>query len=473
MSSEKILIKIFNNISGDEFRKDKFLEEVYKCWKKESKNYSKSTFFEFYMEFLIRNKTFTHNEKIAELHKLYKEIVNSILNNDDVNVGFIDQKEKTQKDEFIHQEKTQQEKTQQEKTQKEELKHSKKTLLDKDHTIKILSDYVQQSSIVTETEVEVEEDTNTVSDMINEVSCGSKYIDIHGNEIKEEGRIIPKSKPDEIFKRRSEIMNIWRDTESKCQELNQIEAMSNLINKLYFIDTTYINRNLNYIQTITMQELDLTEETIKCAYTNSAYNTTIRLINATPLSEAINKVKERIRSIYILSGSQMVIGGNADQGIETNESDIYLTSTYSSAIEKILYAFPLQLNQFIICPKVLVFKNLDYKLLPASQWEKVVVMNSPCKFRPKLSENNLDFANMIDKEQFKKSIQNSIELSLFMGYDTIILDDRGIQDNNLPAEISINIIKESIDDFHGRVKEFNICIKDPKLYNLFKKQFRY
>ena len=457
MSSEKILIKIFNNISYDEFKKDKFLEEVYKCWKKESKNNNKLTFFEFYMEFLIRNKIFTHNEKIAELNKLYKEIVSSIINNEDVNVGFIKQKEKIQKDELAN---------------KYEVINSKKKILDKEHTIKILSDYVQQSSIITETEVEVDDDNNNISEMINEVSCGSKYIDIHGNEIKEEGRILPKSKPDEIFKRRSEIMNIWRDTESKCQELNQIDAMSNLINKLYFIDTTYINRNLNYIQTIIMQELDLTEDTIKCAYTNNAYNTSIRLLNTKPLLEAINKVKEHIRSIYVLSGSQMVIGGNADQGIETNESDIYLTSTYSSAIEKILHAFPLKLNQFVICPKVLVFKNLDYKLLPTSQWEKIVVMNSPCKFRPRLSDNNLDFANIIDKEHFKKSIQNSIELSLFFGYDTIILDDRGIKDNDLPAEICINIIKDVIDDFNGRVKEFIICIKDIKLYNLFKKQLQ-
>jgi hypothetical protein len=442
MSAEKILIKIFNSITEDDFKKDKFLEEVYKCWKKESRNYSDSSLFEFYIEFLIRNKSYNNNEKIEELNKLYKEIVNAIINTDEVNVGFIKQKEATIE--------------------------KKKIILDKEQSIKILSDFVQQSSIITESEIELEEENIKINDIINEMVNGSKYVDIHGNEIKEEARVIPKPKPDQIFKRRNDIMNIWRDTESKCQELKRVEAMSNLINKIYFIDTEYINKNLSYIQTITMPELVLPEETIKSLYTGNVYNTVFKLINNMPISETINKVKERVKSIYILSGSQMVLGGNADQGIETNESDVYLTSTYSSAIDKILHAFPLQLNQVVICPKVLVFKNFEYKLLPASQWEKIVVMNSPCKFRPKLDDSG-NFINATDKEQFKKSLNNSIELALFFGYDTIILDDRGIQDNDLPAKICINIIKDVMEDFHGRVKEFIICIKDVNIYNLFKK----
>ena len=300
---------------------------------------------------------------------------------------------------------------------------------------------------------------------------GFKYIDIEGNEIKEEARIIPKPKPDQTFKRRSEIMNIWRDTESKCQELNQVEAMSNLMNKIYFIDTTYINKNFQHIQTITMPGVDLPEETIKCMYTGKTYNTVLKLLNVSPLAETIQKVKERTKPIYILSGSQMVLGGNADQGIESNESDVYLSSTYSSAIEKILHAFPLQLNQVVICPKVLVFKNSEYKLLPASQWEKIVVMNSPCKFRPKISENGAEYINVADAEEFKKSLQESIELALYFGHDTIVLDDRGIFDNILPVKFCTRVIKDVIYDFEGRIKEVCICIKDAANYNMFRKYF--
>lgn len=451
MSSEKILIKIFNSITEDDFKKDKFLEEVYKCWKKESKNSNNSTLFEFYIEFLIRNKTYNHNEKIEELNKLYKEIVNAIINNDEVTVSFVKNNKIADNPIALKQ-----------PTDK------KKIILDKEQSIKILSDFVQQSSIITEIEPDIEEENIKVTDIINEITQGTKYVDIHGNEINEEVRIIPKPNPDKIFNRRSNIMNIWRDTETKCQELNRVEAMSNLINKIYFIDTSYINRNLNYINTITMPELDLAEETIKAMYTSCVYDTNVKLLNTSPLAETINKVKDRIKSIYILSGSQMVLGSNADQGIETNESDIYLTSTYSSAIDKILHAFPLQLNQVVICPKVLVFKNLEYKLLPASQWEKIIVMNSPYKFRPKLDDNG-DFYNDSDKFQFKKCLNDAIELALFFGYDNIIIDDRGIQDNELPIKTCINIIKDVIEDFHGRIKEIIICIKDTNIYNLFKK----
>ena len=507
MSSEKILIKFFSQIKPEEFKRDTFLESVYQFYVKEkyitdpnNKSIVKlrenpPNLFTCYMDYLLRNKEFNNElERNTELKNIYSEITEMMLYGDpdkEVESGFLSKEEKEKSKQRF--------KNNRETETKHEKVHdpsSKKIVLDKKKALKVLSVFIQQSIIVTYenpdlTATEDEERTREQisSDILNDVKKGTTFTDIKGVSIDEKGRELPVAKPDEIFRQRNEMMNIWRDTESKCQELLRQQVWETLLTKLYFIDTKHMFevKSLGVIpdkiETIFTSETSysLPREILLNSYTGGKYKTVIRLSNEHPINDYINVSKNKEKCIYICTGSQMVIGGNADQGIDCNESMLYMISTYSAGISKALHAYPLNVYQALLCRNVLVFKDFNYKIKPVQQWQRIAVLTAPVKFRPNLVSTKKDdidiyaretnFKKTEDADDFKNSLIGSIETCLFFGYDTIILDDRAIEDNRLPAYAVMRIMYDVLHMFNGRVREFIISINKSKSFNVFREKF--
>lgn len=549
MTSENFLINFFDKLVPREFKKDKFLKGVYYFYKQEKyiivESHGKSTkklrdnppsLFECYIDYLMRNKEFADdNEKAIELESLCDDIVDTILNkeiDEEIATGFISKEEKKRavlragKDpetmKVLNQEinTKNNENTKNNKKSKESIIASrdlrskleeandstklvarakasykgKKIVLNKEKALHVLSAFVQQSAIMTfeepvqETTEEDEKFKEKASDnIVDEISNGTSYVDIYGDEIIEEARELPEAQPDLVFGQRSDMMNVWHDTESKCQELMKQDVWAGLISKLFFIDTSDITVNTKKIKTVDLDEtIDvLPVEKFKSLYTGTEYKTSTRLLNTFPVEETVRLAKNKIKCIYVCTGSQMVIGGNADQGIDCNESMVYMTSTYSAGLARALHAYPLLPSQVLMCRNVLVFKNMEYKIKPVNQWQRIAVVNSPTRFRPALNiedikQNEVDDRLFSSKTKFKhekhrlelkKNLAGVIELCLFFGYDVIILDDRAICDNQLPAHEVAKIIREVTNSFFGRVKEFIICISKAKVFNVFRHYF--
>ncbi len=557
MASEKFLIKFFDQLSPQEFKKDKFLKGVYKFYKQEryiiisDKNGTGKvikklrdnppSLFVCYTDYLVRNKEFEDdNERSMELKRLYKEIVDTMLYkeiDDEINTGFITKEEKKRamlragRDEkTIKSIQDQMEKMDKKTIDKKTLRDlksraedttdristkdimytskdtdetqdtlkvqgkKKKVILDKEKALQVLSAFIQQSQIMTyeEPEQETTEEDEKIKEkasggMMDDISAGTTFIDIDGEEIQEDARLLPEAVPDLVFGQRSDMMNIWRDTESKCQELMQQDVWAELISKVFFIDTNEITSNTKKIETVELEEtIDiLPVEKFKQLYTNNQYKTEMRLLNTHPINETVRLAKNKIKCIYICTGSQMVTGGNADQGIDCTESMLWMTSTYSAGLARALHAYPLSLSHILLCRNVLVFKDTNYKIKPLNQWQRIAVMNAPARFRPILNiedmkQGEIDerifhakthFKYEKDKATFKKSLTGAIEVCLFFGYDVIVLDDRAIEDNQLPAHDVAKIMRDVFNSFFGRVKEFIIAIHKAKSFNVFRYHF--
>lgn len=502
--SEKFLSVFFSKLKVKDFQKDKFLHAFRKFYKKEKSR----DVFECYLEYITRNMDFKEDEREIELRKICDDIKNSMISQEVQSTTDV-----TYETAF---------------TQVREKRKPTKFKISKERALEVISDFIKQSFIRTEEDPEKEYDEKNEAFM---EETTNNIVD----EIQKDGRTMPEPKKDVVFGQRSEMLNIWFHTRQRCQELMENKQLATLVSKIFYIDiskftnnnisTTVVNHTANVrqglfaandsanvpqnvtqsveniykstqVKPIIQQSLDtvvlktddgketiLPGENFVSTYSNANYNTTFTFSNNHPLLETMNRAKQKIRCLYICSGSQNICGSNADQGIDVAESMLYMTSSYSMSLERALHAFPIKNTEVILCPSVLVFKDTEYKMLTVNNWQKIAVMMAPSKYRPKTNlkdppQNDCELDDRLydkktemtakDYDRIKTNLVGSIELALFFGYDTVIIDDLSISDNWLPAHQIANIIRESYVPFKGRLKELVVCANKAKSFNIFK-----
>lgn len=479
MASEKFLVKFFSKLIKEDFKNDSFLSAFYRFYKK-----SKSTdLFQCYIDYVLRNREFQDdNERDNALIELYDEIKDKILFKDEeesTDLGFVTDAERT----GVHEKQKLQE-MKKKKVPTTVLPQKGAVKVNKAKAMRVLSDFIKQSSIITY------EDPHEISNEQDEKFRDSTQANIVDEILHIDGRELPAPEPDIEFGKRSDMMNIWRDTESKCKKLCEEPSLDLLVSKLFFIDTKQFSTRPSKITTVEMAEVEelLPKEQFVANYSKMKYNTIVKLTNTIPIEEAIQRARQKIKTIYICSGSQMVQGGNADQGINVQESMLHMTSTYSVGISKALHAYPLTESQILLCPNVLVFKDTKYQELPMNKYQRIAVMCCVNKWRPKLL--NPKFADLSNEEPKKylydtkttfenattyinlaTAFSNTLETALFFGYDTIILDDRAIEDNNAPAHLMAKMIREVLNIYNGRFKEVIIAVNKAASFNIFRHYF--
>lgn len=485
--SEKFLAQLFSKFKTADFNRNELLKSFHEYYKSEKKKKEEHvTLFECYIEYVTRNIDHKENEKDENIKKLCDKIKRSILK--------------------ISRAK--------QKTQTSGSSEKKVVKINMAAALKVLSNFIEESSIVTYDDPEQE--YNEKDEEFMETATGN-IMDEVLLEYKKKGKKLPDPQPDVVFGQRSEMLSIWQDTRKKCEELiTSNEQLMKLLTKIFYVDTAPFIGHKSFakqtqINTILLQsepipqiehqtktdgsktfkvdyvkEIILPSENFIACYSSAQYNTVVTLTNNQPIDDIISRTKDKIRSIYICSGSQNICGGNADQGIDVTESMLYMTSSYSIAIDKVTHAYPLGQSHAVLCPNVLIFKSSKYATLPVSQWKKVAVMNLPSKYKPATNIKDLFSSDRFDDriydinttisheyfEQIKSTLIGGVELALFFGYDTIILDDRGIADNWIPAHSVARIIREVTDIFKGRVKEFVISVPKAKSFSVLRYYFK-
>jgi hypothetical protein len=137
--------------------------------------------------------------------------------------------------------------------------------------------------------------------------------------------------------------------------------MQAIFKTFYYLDSTQPTSALWHTIPVydndTKPNLILPSVQVPLIMLNSQHNTKVSVLQSHPMTEAHNRIKNKAKVVLICSGSSMVPGGCSDQGIETNETALYLASSYSLFINQLTDAYPLELNNLVVIPHVLVFKN--------------------------------------------------------------------------------------------------------------------
>ena len=486
MSSENFLKKFFVKLVEEDFVRDEFLTAFYKSYKKFKSTglfKSKTTgLFKCYVDYVIRNKDFkSPEEKTAALNDLYDDIRDHILYKDEnasTDAGFVTDSERVESNQrhgeadkpVTH-----------DKPSTEPVKMPGPIKVNKSKAMRILSMFLKQSSIITY------EDPNEISNENDEKYRNHLQGVIVDEIINEDGLELPKPQPDIEFGKRSDMMNIWRDTELKCKKLCEDPGLDMLLSKVFFIDTRNMVLPMSTLKTVVMPEINeiLPVETFIANYTKCKYDTLVKLVNTIPLDETYLRAQKKIKTLYICAGSQMVQGGNSDQGLDVQESLLYMTSSYSIGISKALHAYPLSTYQVLLCPNVLVFKDNKYQELPMNKYQRIAVMCCPNKWRPNIVNANINddnlskllydvkttYTNSKDYAYIAKAFSNALELALFFGYDTIVVDDRAIEDTSAPAHLTAKMMRDVINTFNGRFKEIIVAIHKAASFNVFRHYF--
>ena len=141
----------------------------------------------------------------------------------------------------------------------------------------------------------------------------------------------------------------------------------------------------------------------------------------------------------------------SDQGIETNETNLYLSSTIMMNDDQTINYYPLSDDIFIYYPKVLIFKNYNdknYSILDKNDAKIISILNSS-------PSNNI--------EELEDKLINTFKLCSYLNYDCIIFDEWYMQDFNISSNIFKNVIKN-----YGKLfKQIIFGIKNKDIYNIY------
>ena len=269
---------------------------------------------------------------------------------------------------------------------------------------------------------------------------------------------------------------------------------ANISTKVYLLDGS-LTINQNKIQTITSKELEeagIPQETLLSAnniLSNLPANlpanlpTNIILVQNNPLNEICNKARQKIKCVFSVTENQFNVGSNSDQGFVSRITPLYLSSTFSLSLNKVVHGYPLENTHIIYSPAVLIFKDINqpkYPMLNTRDVQKISVLTSAPKYRPETNLQKQDKYNFDQRlylqstcykypEKIIKQLECIFNTALFFGFDTIILDDRGVEDNWSPVHHTAQLLSQVINTFKGRFKEIIVAVPEPHLFAIYKK----
>jgi hypothetical protein len=138
-----------------------------------------------------------------------------------------------------------------------------------------------------------------------------------------------------------------------------------------------------------------------------------------------------------------------------------------------------------------VFKDMSYQSLPPNKYQRIAVMCAPNKWRADLINPSVEkkttsdgqdapldiyhlkttYKNKADYVALAKALSNALETALYFGYDSVVLDDRALEDNQAPAHQTAKMIKDVIQQFNGRFREITIAINRSASFKVFRHYF--
>lgn len=453
--SEQFLLKLFEKFKPDDFKNDPYLMGFYEYATKAQPSEQQPThnfLLSMYVTYILENKKINNEEKDEQTRILYDDVKKSIIeesSNNDTQTKF---------------------------------KLSKKVALN------VLSEYIK-CSLEYEDKKQAVIDNAELKTMAQVEELEENFKERSTDILREECKdIVPQHvnvQQDARFSRRNILLDIYRDTEARCNKMVKDPRMQAIFKTFYYLDSTQSTSALWHTIPVydndTKPNLILPSVQVPLIMLNPQHNTKVSVLQSHPMTEAHNRIKNKAKVVLICSGSSMVPGGCSDQGIETNETALYLASSYSLFINQLTDAYPLELNNLVVIPHVLVFKNpcsQDFAPLDITECYKVAVITAATPFKPSLTGTDDDMP--IEARIYHPSTRyknaaviiaqtrNILKTALYFGYDTVIFDDKGIDDYYLPAYETAILLNTAINEYRGKFREIVIAINKPDLYKIYK-----
>ncbi len=293
------------------------------------------------------------------------------------------------------------------------------------------------------------------------------------NDVINDGRLF-EAKQDEEFARRNFYLSVFQDTENICKSLTENKNNASL-KKVHIINTD----NLSLIKGSVCETLPVgsNKNVIKCIFDNVSYNTVVSVVNKDPLEE-ICEIND-YNAVYCMAGNQLVPGGNSDQGIYSHETDVYLSTTYSCSIDQSYEYYPLSDNTVILSPFVIVIKDYKKQFERSRSLKNIQIITYGPKYRPSTNidkQSHTEFDNRLANESCRytnpadveKQYTNVFKVAMFFNYDTVVLDDRGIETFWLPIHHTAQILSNVIKTHMNRFKRIIVAVKNPYVYEIFR-----
>lgn len=295
----------------------------------------------------------------------------------------------------------------------------------KEEILNILGNYIKQASISTE------EPTQDYSDTFRSDTTNNLLL-----EVRKDGITI-NHQPDADFKLRNDLLDIWADTEHNCDEFCKSKALETKLKKAWY----FRGEPTNPITTAELSE-DVSSQVVQNIAPQVVYSPNIVISKINGLDEII----KRQSCCYVCSGSRLACGGMSDQGRICAETQLYLRSSYSMAINQYSFAFPLEYKDLIVCPNVIVFKDNNYRNIKEHQkWVRIPVIMCPTKFKPQIQtdipESFADYHLILD------ILRLALKYAAAFGYSSVFIDDLGYQDNQIPKEIARTAVFKVAEEF--------------------------
>ena len=469
-NATQFLETFFKKLKAADFKTDRVLGVFYASYLKQLEldkkdNIEPPMLFQFFTEYIIRNKTIPEGEYNVEIKKIYANIMDQMLNptevddDDNPRLRHIEKKEETINKTTPHITET-------------KIKYK----LNKLHAMNVISEFIKMSFIVTDDTPDIESHQEDVDFRDNStVNIAEEIIAEFGS--------LPIAVKDVDFERRNEIIEIWHSCENNCMKFILKDALADVLKKVHIINCNTLNINTSVIHTHiddALEDENLPSEELKSLYTRTSYKTIVSIVKNNVLSESTNKSRQKIKNLLVVAEHQFNTGGNTEQGYESNITPLYLSSSYNLSLNRASYIYPLEPNIAIYSPSVLVFKDhtkKKYPMLGPTNGCSVSVLTSAPVFRPALNVSIDKYAfdpklllpntRYIDESTVEKQLTGIFNIALFFNYHTVIIDDRGPLYSFSPIHHTAQIMNRVINKYKGLFAEIIVCVPNDKLYNIY------
>ena len=461
-NADKFLETFFSKLLPTDFKSDRVLDAFYTAYDHQVK-LEPIGLFQFFTSYVTRNKQIDDANYKTEVKKLYASIMHEMLNPVDI----------------VDDDNPRLRLTESKEASAMPVRHvntaSKiKYKLSKIHALSVICEYIKMSFIVTNDTPDIETRQEDV-DFRNNTTIGIV------EEIIAEKGSLPVAVKDMDFERRNAIIEIWHACENKCVKFIEKDALAEILKKVYIFDCSELTMQSKQLSTYTDDTDDnLPYEVLNSIYSHQQYKTVVSVVNSDVLTESMNRSRQKIKNLMVVSENQFNTGGNTEQGFESNITPVYLSSSYCLSLNRASYVYPLTNNIVIYSPSVLVFKDhtkTNYPILGPTSGCSISVLTSAPMFRPKL--NVAIDKYMFDQKLFltttryvnyllvEQQLVNIFNMALFFNYSIVIIDDRGPLYSYSPIHHTAQIMATVINRYKSKFAEIIVCVSDDKIYPIY------
>jgi hypothetical protein len=228
---------------------------------------------------------------------------------------------------------------------------------------------------------------------------------------------------------KSNLIEIWKDTEKFVKDNYEIHSSNNTSNNTYY-NQSELDRIYNG----------------KIPSTSSSFPI-IQVINDDPLEISKTCVKEGYKTLLMNPSKPYAFGGGVNRGSDTTEAEIYRRTSFLSFINRynqFMY-YPLDGKKGILTKNVIVFRDTkpNYQYYENDSYY-VDIFTLALPDNPVIKRINYIESYVYSHQE--KLVDNIIELffqvAFLNNYRVVVLTDIGCREQNHPSEAVAKIIKQ-------------------------------